>query len=51
MTKTSLVLPPIDTSTMTIWHPSTDMGAVGSNTLHQGTQEGSCPPMWQIIGI
>ena len=36
----------------TIWHPSMDKSAfVGSSTIHQGTQEESCPPMHWVIGI
>ena len=37
-------------ASMTIWHPSTDKGSVGSSTIHQGTLR-VMAIMWQIIGI
>ena len=41
--------------TITIWYPSTDksafVGAVGSSTIHQETQEKSHPPMCWVIGM
>ena len=29
---------------------SASVGVVGSSTIHQGTQEESCPPVHQLIG-